>query len=80
VPGAVKVPVIAGNWKMYKGPDAARSFCAEFVRAAPPPLDRTVLLFPPAISVSAARDALGGHDVGVGVQNIHWETRGRVHR
>ena len=71
----VKTPVIAGNWKMHMGPDAARSFCTEFVHVAPP-TDRTVLLFPPAISVTAVREALEGHAIGVGVQNIHWEESG----
>ena len=72
----VKTPVIAGNWKMHKGPEAARSFSREFAQVVPPATDRTVLLFPPAISVTAVKDALGGHDVGVGVQSIHWESEG----
>ncbi|MGK7310915.1 MAG: triose-phosphate isomerase [Candidatus Longimicrobiales bacterium M2_2A_002] len=72
----VKTPVIAGNWKMHKGPEAARSFCREFVQVAPPATDRTVLLFPPAISVTAVRDALGEHDIEVGVQSLHWESEG----
>ncbi len=73
---AVKTPVIAGNWKMYKGPEAATAFCREFAQVAPPASDRTVLLFPPSLSVTAVRDALGGHEVGIGVQSIHWETEG----
>jgi triosephosphate isomerase len=72
----VKTPVIAGNWKMHKGPEAARSFCREFAQVAPPASDRTVLLFPPALSVTAVREALGEHGVGVGVQSIHWESQG----
>ena len=72
----VKTPVMAGNWKMHKGPDAARRFCREFVQVAPPATDRTLLLFPPALSVTAVREALGEHDIGVGVQSIHWEESG----
>jgi len=72
----VRTPVIAGNWKMHKGPESARSFCREFVQMAPPTSERTVLLFPPDIAVTAVREALGEHDVGVGVQSIHWEARG----
>ncbi len=72
----VRTPVIAGNWKMHKGPEAARSFCRDFVAAAPPTSDRTVLLFPPDIAVTAVREALDGHDVAVGVQSIHWEAQG----
>ena len=72
----VKTPVMAGNWKMHKGPEAARAFCREFVQVAPPATDRTLLVFPPAISVTAVREAVGGHDIGVGVQSIHWEAEG----
>lgn len=76
MPEPLRTPVIAGNWKMHKGPEAARTFCREFAQVAPPASDRTLLLFPPAISVSAVREALEGHDIGVGVQSIHWEAEG----
>lgn len=72
----VPTPVIAGNWKMHKGPDAARKFCREFAQVAPPADGRTLLLFPPALSVSTVRDALSEHDIAVGVQDIHWEAQG----
>jgi triosephosphate isomerase (TIM) len=68
-------PVIAGNWKMFKGPDAARSFCREFAQVAPAG-PRTVILFPPAISLTVVRAALSEHGVHVGVQNLHWESQG----
>ncbi|NIP81126.1 MAG: triose-phosphate isomerase, partial [Gemmatimonadetes bacterium] len=73
---AVKTPVIAGNWKMHKGPESARKFCREFAQVAPPSGDRTLLLFPPAVSVPVVREALGDHGVGVGVQNLYWEAEG----
>jgi triosephosphate isomerase (TIM) len=68
-------PVIAGNWKMHKGPDAARKFCREFVQVAPS-TSRTIILFPPAISLTVVRAALTEHRIGVGVQNTHWEQHG----
>ena len=61
---------------MHKGPEAARSFCREFAQVAPPASDRTLLLFPPALSVTTVREALGDHGVAVGVQSIHWEAEG----
>lgn len=69
-------PVIAGNWKMYKGPDSARRFCREFAQVIPPLEGRTVLIFPPALSLGAVRDALSEHGIGLGVQDIHWEREG----
>jgi triosephosphate isomerase (TIM) len=73
--GRFATPVIAGNWKMHKGPDAARRFCREFAQVVPAG-SRTLVLFPPAISLSVVRAALAEHRIHVGVQNIHWEGQG----
>lgn len=72
----IRTPVIAGNWKMHKGPESARKFCREFAQVAPTSEDRTVLIFPPAVSVTTVKDALAEHGIGVGVQDIHWEKEG----
>ncbi|MBW3552490.1 MAG: triose-phosphate isomerase [Gemmatimonadetes bacterium] len=69
-------PVIAGNWKMHKGPESARKFCREFIQVAPPTTGRTILIFAPALSVCTVREALSEHRIGIGVQNIHWEDEG----
>jgi triosephosphate isomerase len=70
-------PVIAGNWKMNKGPHAARDFAAEFATRHAPGANITVILFPPAISLSTVTEALRGRrDVHVGVQNIYFEKDG----
>ena len=71
-----KTPVIAGNWKMHKGPEAARKFCREFVHVAPAGEDRTILLFPAALALGVVKDACAEHRIGVGVQNIHWKANG----
>ncbi len=70
-------PVIAGNWKMNKGPHAARVFAAEFATRHAPSEKVTVILFPPAISVSTVAEALRGRrDINIGVQNIYFEKDG----
>ncbi|HET9438664.1 MAG TPA: triose-phosphate isomerase [Longimicrobiales bacterium] len=70
-------PVIAGNWKMNKGPQAARDFAAEFATRHAPASRQTVILFPPAISLATVTNALRGRrDIHVGVQNIHYEKEG----
>lgn len=71
----LKTPVIAGNWKMHKGPESARKFCREFAQVAPAG-DHTLILFPPAIALTTVRDALAEHDIGIGIQNVHWESHG----
>ena len=70
-------PVIAGNWKMNKGPQSAREFVREFTARYAPVDSQTVILFPPAISLAMVADALGSRrDVRLGIQNIHWEKSG----
>lgn len=64
-------PVIAGNWKMNHGPRATRDFLKR-LRLSDDLGPAQVLLFPPAVSLSAAaecadRDAR----VELGVQDVH---------
>lgn len=70
-------PVLAANWKMNHGPTEARAFMAAFLAAYSPKNDRTVAVFPPALALTAVRDALAGRtDILLGVQNIHTEAKG----
>ena len=70
-------PVLAANWKMNHGPSEARAFMAAFLAAYTPRPDRTIALFPPALSLATVRDALASRtDILLGVQNIHVEAKG----
>lgn len=70
-------PIFAGNWKMNLGPTAASEFVKKFLGLHSARFDRTVLLFPPALSLASVRTALSTRDdVRVGVQNIHAEEKG----
>ena len=70
-------PVFAANWKMNQGPSAARAFVAAFCARWTPRTDRTVVLFPPALSLTTVVESLGSRDdLGVGVQNIWTEDKG----
>jgi triosephosphate isomerase (TIM) len=60
--------LIAGNWKMYKGPEETRAFCADF--EAPAGVD--VVLCPPFASLAAAVES----PLAVYAQNVHWEHEG----
>ena len=76
MPGTAK-PVIAGNWKMHNGPAATRDFFAAFLDAYAPGNDRTIIFFPPALSLAAALEATASRkDVALGVQNVYWEPKG----
>ena len=73
----LNTPVIAGNWKMHKGPAAARTFFEQFAALHEPREDRTVMFFPTAATLCAAADAVQGRpDLLLGIQNLHWEDEG----
>ncbi|MFI5230946.1 MAG: triose-phosphate isomerase [Gemmatimonadales bacterium] len=70
-------PVFAANWKMNQAPADAKEFVRQFLAYFPRQQDRTVLIFPSALTLHAVTDALKDRpDIQVGVQNIHWEDQG----
>jgi triosephosphate isomerase len=73
----MKRPVLAANWKMNNGPTAAKAFMETFLAAYQPRSDRTVVVFPPAVTLSTVSSAAATRaDVIPGVQNIHWAEKG----
>jgi triosephosphate isomerase (TIM) len=60
--------LIAGNWKMFKGPAETREFCARFS----PPAGLDVVVCPPYVSLAAALES----GLTVYAQNVHWEPEG----
>ena len=69
--------LIAGNWKMFKGPHVARSFATQ-IRHLGSGRDRLeVVVCPPCVSLAATLQGLGeGSEVRVYAQNVHWELEG----
>ena len=67
--------LIAGNWKMYKGPHQAREYATQIRRLGSKDVD--VVVCPPYVSLESTLQGLGT-DSGVGVyaQNVHWELEG----
>jgi triosephosphate isomerase len=73
----MKRPVLAANWKMNNGPTAAKAFMETFLAAYQPRSDRTVVIFPPAVTLSTVSSATASRpDVIPGIQNIHWAEKG----
>ncbi len=60
--------LIAGNWKMFNGPEATRAFCEAF--DAPDGVE--AVLCPPFVSLPAAIER--GHTIFA--QNVHWADDG----
>jgi len=72
-------PVFAANWKMHKGPAAARTYVREFAGLYAAHADRRVVFFPPSISIEAFHTAAGAverPDLELGVQDVHAELEG----
>lgn len=73
----MRTPVFAANWKMNFGPSDARTFMRAFLTHYARRPDRTVMFFPPALTLHAVQGALRERtDIALGVQNIHWEEKG----
>lgn len=74
---AIQKPFFGGNWKLHHGPTRAREFAGAFAELYPARRDRTVVFFPPALSLAAFREARGTReDLRLGVQDVYWETEG----
>src|SRR5689334_11763295 len=74
---SIKSPIFFANWKMNHGPTEARAYVAAFLRFFAPHDDRTVALFPPALSLATVRDSRADRtDILLGVQNIHSQEKG----
>jgi triosephosphate isomerase len=70
-------PFFGANWKMNHGPTATREFLADFTGRYPARDDRTVVFFPPAVSLATFREAAAARpDLRLGVQDIYWEREG----
>jgi triosephosphate isomerase (TIM) len=66
--------LIAGNWKMFKGPAETAAFCSAFREHDVGELD--VVLCPPYVSLAIAVQLLAGTEIGVAAQSVHWEQEG----
>jgi len=68
-------PLVAGNWKMHHGPDAARAFCDALAAglAETPIPGADLMLFPPAVSLEVVARCVAsvGLPVQVGAQRVH---------
>ena len=68
--------LIAGNWKMYKGPVETAEFCVELRRREDDFAGVDVAVCPPFTSLGVAVQLLAGTDIAVAAQNVHWEPEG----
>jgi triosephosphate isomerase len=69
--------IFAANWKMHHGPQAGRALVRTVLSRVRPREGRTLLFFPPAVSLAVvAAEVNGRADCGAGAQHVHWEPKG----
>lgn len=69
--------MIAGNWKMNPATHVEAVAVADAVKAGVGQQTSVrVALCPPAVFLSQVDSALAGSPIGLGAQNMHWETAG----
>jgi len=66
--------LIAGNWKMYKGPAETAEFCLGLREQELTGVDLVVC--PPFVSLAVAVQLLAGTEIAVAAQNVHWDAEG----
>jgi triosephosphate isomerase (TIM) len=69
-------PLVAGNWKLFKGPAETQEFCLELRGRLEGVVGVDVAVCPPYTSLGAAVLALADTEIAVAAQNVHWEESG----
>jgi triosephosphate isomerase len=72
----MRKPVVAGNWKMNKTVEQARSLVAEMLPGLQLVKDVEIVLCPPYISLLTVKAMLQGTNINLGAQDLHWESSG----
>lgn len=72
----MRVPFIAGNWKMHKTIDEAVALVTELRSLLDGLTGIDVAVCPPFPALQPVREALEGSAIAVGAQNMHWEEQG----
>jgi triosephosphate isomerase len=69
------IPVIAGNWKMYKTISEATQFARELI-SLELPISCKVVVCPPATAIFSLQEVFRGTPIELGGQNMHYAAQG----
>lgn len=72
----MRIPVIAGNWKMHKTRDEARALVSAIREWSGNFTPREVVIAPPFTALAAAAEEIKGSGIVLAAQNAHWEDKG----
>jgi triosephosphate isomerase len=72
----MRKPIIAGNWKMHKTLEEAKSFVNEVKSLVPPKEKVNSVVCAPALFLGQLVELAKGTDLQIGAQNMHFEEIG----
>jgi triosephosphate isomerase len=72
----MRVPIIAGNWKMYKTVDESVEFVKQLAPRIAPYTGVERIVAPTFTALAGVSQALKETDIKVCAQNTHWEVQG----
>lgn len=72
----MRKPLVAGNWKMNKNVEQARLLVAEMLPGLQAEPSVECVLCPPFPALMALAAQLAGTGIGLGAQNMYWESSG----
>lgn len=72
----MRIPIIAGNWKMHKTTEEARSLARAVKAGAEGVGHCQVVMAPPFTSLAAVAAEIRTTRLILAAQNVHWETKG----
>src|SRR5437667_2190356 len=72
----MRIPFIAGNWKMYKSVQEAVVFVKELRSAVKDVTGVEIVVAPPFTALHAVAEAARNTNIGVAAQDLYWEAWG----
>jgi triosephosphate isomerase (TIM) len=72
----MRIPFIAGNWKMFKTVHETTVFVKELRNAVKDMAGVEIVVAPPFTAVHAAAEAARNTNIGVAAQDLYWEKEG----
>jgi triosephosphate isomerase (TIM) len=71
-----RTPLVAGNWKMHGARAEAVALARALAASVGHVRGREVAIAPPFTALEVVREAIGGTDIRLTAQNVHWEPKG----
>jgi triosephosphate isomerase len=71
-----RLPLIAGNWKMYKTGDEAVQSARRLKELAADAAGLEIMIAPTFTALAQVAAVIQSSNIALGAQNLHWETQG----